>query len=111
MHYIGKELLERIEILNISAEELSEIAFIDNSVIKKLCNNQIPFEELDDFEKELICSALHCDAEYFTDKKVRNRDLLISSMNRGKDSAKSIKVKTIIQDYMRDYAMLNKLQL
>ena len=45
----------------------------------------------------LVCSALHCDAQYFIDDGVRNKDLLISTMNRGKDSVKSKNVKAKIQ--------------
>ena len=59
----------------------------------------------------LICSALHCDARYFTDREVRNKDLLISTMNRGKDSVKSKNVKAKIQDYMNDLAFVNEVLL
>lgn len=48
----------------------------------------------------MICSALHCDVQYFIDSDVRNCDLLISTMNRGKDSVKSRNVKAKIQDFM-----------
>lgn len=57
----------------------------------------------------LICSALHCDTHLFIDSEVRNKDLLISTMNRGTDTEKSKKVKARIQDYMNDFAFINEI--
>lgn len=59
----------------------------------------------------LIYSALHCDDQYFIDGEVRNKDLLISTMNRGKDSVKSKNVKAKIQDFMNDFAFVNEVLL
>lgn len=108
MQYIGSELLDRMNLLGIDVSTLSEMAFMDEEVIADIINDKISFEEIDEFDLSLICSTLHCEPKYFVDGEVRNEDLVISTMNRGKDSIKSKNVKAKIQDFMNDYAFVNE---
>lgn len=108
MQYIGSELQDRMNLLGIDISTLSEMTFMDEEVISDIINNKSSYEEIEEFDLLLICNALHCDVQYFVDSKVRNCDLLISTMNRGKDSAKSKNVKAKIQDFMNDYAFVNE---
>ncbi|MBQ1394158.1 MAG: hypothetical protein IIY81_11655 [Lachnospiraceae bacterium] len=111
MQYIGSELQDRMNLLGIDISALSEITFMDEKIISGIIEDRIPYEDVDEFDMSLICSALHCDVEYFVDDKVKSKDLLISTMNRGKDSIKSKKVKAEIQDYIKDYSFVNEVML
>lgn len=111
MQYFGSELQDRMNLLGIDISTLSEITFIDEEVIRGIINNESAYEEIDEFDLSLICSALHCDVQYFINDDVRNCDLLISTMNRGKDSVKSRNVKAKIQDFMNDLAFVNEVLL
>ena len=98
MQYIGSELQDRMNLLGIDVSALSEITFMDEETISDVIENKISYEDVDEFDMSLICGALHCDAQYFINGEVRNKDLLISTMNREKDSVKSKNVKAKIQD-------------
>ena len=111
MQYIGSELQERMNLLGINVSALSEITFMDEETIRDIIENRLSYEDVDEFDMSLICSALHCDTQYFIDGEVRNKDLLISTMNRGKDSVKSKTVKPKIQDFMKDFAFVNEVLL
>ena len=111
MQYIGSELQERMNLLGINVSALSEITFMDEETIRDIIENRLSYEDVDEFDMSLICSALHCDTQYFIDGEVRNKDLLISTMNRGKDSVKSKTVKAKIQDFMKDFAFVNEVRL
>ncbi len=111
MQYIGSVLQDRMNLLGINVSTLSEMTFMDEEVIVDIINNNLAYEDIDEFDLSLICNALHCDALYFVDSGVRNKDLLVSTMNRGKDSVKSKNVKAKIQDFMNDYAFVNEVLL
>ena len=111
MQYIGSELQDRMNLLGIDISTLSEMTFIDEEVISDIINNGSAYEEIDEFDLSLLCNALHCDSQYFVYSEVRNNDLLISTMNRGKDSVKSKNVKAKIQDFMSDFAFVNEVLL
>lgn len=111
MQYIGSEIQDRMDLLGIDVPALSEMTFMGEEVIDDIINNKLAYEDIEEFDLSLICSALHCNARYFVDDEVRNEDLLVSTMNRGKDSVKSKNVKAKIQDYMNDYAFVNEVLL
>lgn len=111
MQYIGSELQDRMDLLGIDVSALSEMAFMDEDVINDIIEDRISYEDVDEFDMSLICSALHCDSHYFIDSEIRNKDLLVSTMNRGKDTVKSKKVKAKIQDFMNDFAFVNEILL
>ena len=111
MQYIGSELQSRMDLLGINVSALSEMTFLDEDTINDIIENRLAYENIDEFDMSLICSVLHCDARYFIDGEVRNRDLLVSTQNRGKDSVKSKNVKAKIQDFMNDLAFVNEILL
>ena len=102
MKYIGSELQDRMNLLGIDVSTLAEITFMDEETISDIIENRVSYEDIDEFDMSLICSALHCDA---------HKDLLISTMNRGRDSVKSKNVKAKIQDFMKDFAFVNEVLL
>ncbi len=108
MQYIGSELQDRMDLLGIDISTLSNMTFLDEAVISNIINDKSAFEEIDEFDLSLICNALHCDTQYFVNDEIRKKDLLISTMNRGKDTVKSKNVKAKIQDFMNDYAFISE---
>ena len=111
MQYIGSELQDRMKLLNINVSTLSQITFIDKETIRDIIGNRLSYKDVDEFDMSLICSALHCDTQYFIDCEVRNKDLLISTVNNKKDSVKSNTVKAKIQDFMKDFVFVNDILL
>lgn len=111
MQYIGRELQDRMNLLGINVSTLAQITFMDEETISDIIENRLSYEDVDEFDMSLICSALHCDTQYFIDGEVRKKDLLISTMNRGQDSVKSKNVKAKIQDFMKDFAFVNEVLL
>ena len=111
MKYIGDELRERMNMLNIDCSILSKESFLDEEVIRKLIANELAYEEIDDFDLDLLCNSLHCDTRYFIDNDVKERDLVFSTMNRGEDTLESKKVKAKIQDFLNDYNFLRNILL
>lgn len=111
MQYIGSELQDRMNLLGIDVFALSDMTFMDEGVIRDIITNKLAYEDIEEFDLTLICSALHCDSLYFIDTEVKNRDLLVSTMNRDKDTVKSKNTKANIQDFMNDYAFVNKVLL
>lgn len=111
MQYIGSELRDRMNLLGIGVSTLSEMTFMDEDTINDVIEDKLAYEDIDEFDMSLICSALHCNAHYFIDGEVRKKDLLVSTMNRGKDSVKSKNVKAKIQDFMNDFAFVNEILL
>ena len=111
MLYIGSELQDRMNLLGIDVSALSEITFMDEETICDIIENRISYEDVDEFDMSLICSYLLSYAQYFIDCEVSNKDLLISTMNRGKDSVKSKNVNAKIQDFMSDFAFVNEVLL
>ena len=107
MRYIGKDMRERMDLLGLTADEVANKAFMEEGAIEAILQNRTAFEEIDEFDMSLICSVLHCEPAYFTDEKVKEKDLLTASMNRGSDTKKSRKVKAQIQDFMRDFAFIS----
>lgn len=108
MLYIGSELSNRMNILNLTVQELADKSFLDENDIKKMMHNDIPYEEIDEFDLNLLCGVLHCKPEYFIDNDVRKTDLLNSTLNRGTDDDKSTKIKAKLQDFMNDFEFINK---
>ena len=89
MRYIGYELKNRMDMLGIDVFALSEMTFMDEDIIRDII----------------------ADTHYFIDGEVRNKDLLVSTMNRGEDSVKYKNVKAKIQDFMNDFVFVNEILL
>ena len=107
MPYIGVDVQDRMDLLGLTVSELADKSFLDEEEISSILNNEIALEEIDEFDLALICGVLHCKPEYFTNDVVRERDLLLASMNRGVDTEKSRKVKAKLQDFMNDFTFIN----
>lgn len=106
MLYIGKAMQDRMNILGLTADEVAERAFVGKETVDAIIENKIALEEIDEFDMSLICSVLHCKPEYFADANMKEKDLLMASMNRGLDNKKSMEVKARIQDFMTDFAFI-----
>lgn len=106
MLYIGEDLKSRMNMLGLTADEVAEKAFMEKEDLDAIINNKIAFEQIDEFDMSLIARILHCEAEFFINEDIKEKDLLLTSMNRGFDNEKSIKVKAKIQDFMADYIFI-----
>lgn len=104
---IGSIMEQRMNALGISRDELIENSFVDEDIIDDLLNNNKTIDEIDMLDMEFISEALYCKTEYFLNEKVREKDVLSNSLNRGKESIKSNNVKVKIQDIMNNFEMLN----
>lgn len=102
---LGTAFKKRMLAVNMGNKELSEKTGIPLRTI----NNKIGLDNIDKFNFALLCSALHCKAEFFTDPSIRERDLLVSAINRGGDDYKSRAVKIKIQDFINDFSFANKI--
>lgn len=108
--YIGDMLKDRMNLLKIDILKLSELSFVDVEYIQSILNGSISNDNIDSFNLCLIASALHCKPEYFYDENIRNKDLLISSYNRGIDNDRSVKVKAKLQDFLDDFSFLKQVK-
>lgn len=107
MLYIGKDMQTRMDLLGLTADEVADKAFMEKEKVDAIIQNKIALEEIDEFDMALICGVLHCEEAFFKDPAVREKDLLMASVNRGSDTEKSMKVKAKIEDYMRDFAFVS----
>jgi hypothetical protein len=107
--FIGSVINDRMTSLGMSKDELIEKSFVDEDVVKGLLNNSISISDVDVDDISFIAEVLYCTSEYFTNKQVRENDILNSSLNRGKSSLKSNKVKVKIQAIMEDFEFMNSI--
>lgn len=108
MLYIGTDMQNRMDLLGLTVNEVAEKTFLEESFINAILCNEVAFEDVDEFDLNLICSVLHCKPEYFTDESVKSKDLLLVSMNRGCETKQSRMVKAKIQDFMNDFAFVDE---
>jgi len=47
--------------------------------------------------------------EYFIDSAIREKDMILNSLNRGEDSIDSILVKGKIQNFIRDFVFVQNI--
>jgi hypothetical protein len=106
VNYIGADFKARMDLFNYNISSLSEKSFVEEDIIQAILDNNISYDEIDEFDLNLLCSLLHCRPEYFINEKIRNNDLLIGSKNRGVDNDKSRDVKAKIQDFVNDFIFL-----
>lgn len=100
--FIGSVLGERMDMLGVSLETLADETMLEKQFIEDILNNRIEFENIDEFDIEVISNALYCDTNYFTDERSRLNDVVLCSKNRGNDTTKSNLAKAKLQSYMRD---------
>lgn len=65
MLYIGKDMQERMNLLGLTADEVADKAFMEKENIEAIIQNKTALEEIDEFDLSLICSVLHCEADFF----------------------------------------------
>lgn len=106
MLYIGEDVKNRMNLLDLTVDEVADKAFMEKGAVDAIIQNKVALEEIDEFDLSLLCGVLHCKTEFFTDEAVKRKDLLLASMNRGLDNEKSRKVKAKIQDFMNDFAFV-----
>ena len=107
---IGKLLKERMKLLEISFDDLVNITYIDSDLLEQLYNNELDFEKLDEYDKEILANALFCSKNYFLDENERKYDIVISSLNRGKEQDnKAIMTKCKLQRFVNDFVFVNEL--
>lgn len=109
MLYIGKELQDRMDLLGLTVEEVADKTFLEEDVIMAIINNEMPLEDIDEFDFSLLCSVLHCQEDFFTNPEAREKDFLSASMNRGLDNEKPMNVKAKLQDFMNDFAFVTEI--
>jgi hypothetical protein len=107
MHFIGKDLQYRMNALFLNEEELAEKAYINRAVIQGICANEIPLEDVDAYDFELLCGVLHCTSAFFTDKDVREKDLLVALSNKH-DTKTTVYAKVRMQDFVNDFTFVNE---
>ena len=107
MRYIGNALKRRMDMLEINAATLAEMTFVDEEMIRKIIENKIPYEKIDNFDVDLICNALHCDEQYFEHSDI-HKDFLSEIFDKEKDSNASKKTKIKIQEFLSDFMFLNE---
>lgn len=106
---IGNIIKERMKSLGITQKELLERSFVDEDILNGLISDCISVSEVDIDDIDFISQVLYCTPEYFTEKKVRDNDVLTSSLNRGDIGIKSNNVKVKIQSIMEDFEFMNSI--
>ncbi len=108
---IGKILKDRMKLLKISLDDLVNITYIDSDLLEQLYNNELDFEELDEYDKEILTNSLFCSKNYFIDENERKYDIVMCSLNRGKEQdARAIMTKCKLQRYVNDFVFVNKIR-
>lgn len=89
--------------------ELAQETFIDIRIIENILNDEINYDEIDQFDRELISSALLCQPNYWIDSKVREKDIVNASLNRGINDFNTNKIKAKVQQCTSDLFFLQSL--
>lgn len=110
MRYIGEIMKERMDLLGMNVNSLERNSFVDRRIICYILDDVLAYEEIDKFQLSLLCDALHCDEQYFTDETIRNKDLVIATRDDEKDSVQSNRVKAKIQTLVNDDAFVSNLE-
>ncbi|EOU1743909.1 hypothetical protein [Clostridium perfringens] len=105
--FIGKMVLERMNALGMNAKEVSDNTLIDECVINEILEDKLSISEMDILDVEFLAESLYCTPEYFLDENIRKKDVLNSSLNRGRNSIKSNIIKAKIQVVMEDFGFMN----
>ena len=97
---------ERMELLDMDINSLSDKSFMDINTLESIIEEKISLEDVDEFDLNMIASALYCTSEYFFNSDVRERDIITNSLNRGANNTKSIIMKGKIQNFVRDFVFI-----
>lgn len=108
--YIGKLLKERMEMLNVTPADVVSQSFLDFNLLKKIMNDEIELENIDDFSLALLSGVLHCKPEYFSDSAVREKDLVYVAKNKKGETIKSMQTRAKIQTFVNDMGFVEEVQ-
>lgn len=106
---IGNLLEDRMKSLDISATQLADSVFLDEADIDNILENKVTLNQVDSFDLDLISQALYCKPNYFSDPKIREKDLINSSLNRGISDISTNTIKGRIQQLVNDFDFLRGL--
>lgn len=105
--YIGDKLTKRMQRLHITTETLADQTFLEPDYIQSIQNNQIPLNHISDFDLQLLCTALHCSDNYFTNGE---QDMLDEILLTAKDTQQSATIKTNIHNYLQDFQFITDIE-
>lgn len=108
--YIGEILKDRMNNLGIDIMKLSDEALIDKEQIQDILDNNVMVSEIDEFDLELISQVLYCKPDYFFNQKIREKDILNASMNRGISDSHVNIVKGKLQQFAIDFNFLRNIE-
>lgn len=103
MSKLNKNIKKRMKILNISANQLAEMTFMNKTDIQAILSGKTDIHDIDEFDLALICSALHCTEEMLLNNSKQD---LLSNPHKS-DTPRSIQIKARMQDFLHDFACLS----
>lgn len=106
--FIGSVLKERMDMLGLTDDMLIENTLLEETFVKDVLNDRIEFNDIEEFDVEILSNALYCDVKYFDNEAIRSRDVVFCSKNRGVDTVKSNLAKAQIQRYMKDMCWIKE---
>lgn len=107
---LGEILKERMDLLSINSQELSNKVFMEEESLIKIIDGTMSLADIDEFDLDMIASALKTKKEYFYDESFRKSDFIISSHNRGAESKESIKVKLFLQEFIDNLLFIEEIE-
>lgn len=66
-HYIGTVLQTRMKKLGLTTQDISHEIWQPPAYIQMMLDNKVAYEDIDEFDINLLCTVLHCEPELFTD--------------------------------------------
>lgn len=100
-HYIGTTLQTRMKKLGLTTQDISHEIWQPPAYIQIILDNKIAYEDIDEFDINLLCAVLHCEPELFTDPDYHD---MISDMP---DMPSHIMSKIAdVQSYINTFAFL-----
>ena len=97
---------ERMELLDMDINSLSDETFVEIETLENIIEEKISLKDIEEFDMNMIASALYCTPEYFIDESIREKDIINNSLNRRADNSVSILMKGKIQNFVRDFIFI-----
>lgn len=66
-HYIGTVLQTRMKKLGLTTHDISHEIWQPPAYIQMILDNKVAYEDIDEFDINLLCTVLHCEHGLFTD--------------------------------------------
>lgn len=107
--YIGEEFSKRMQLFDLTPEKLADESLVSLSVINEIVSNRLVVEKIRQLDLDFLSSALYCDSNYFVSEKIRNKDIVNASLNRGSDTPKSNLIKAKLQSLVQDITHVDSL--